>query len=127
MHEWQRGGFELRRQRSSVSADNVALRDGEIDRYIEIRSSRGKRDAFDITRDERIAAMRSEIGSMYWIFVVEHLGDGQNPKVKAVWNLLADECVSTEPEESIVVEGWRASGRQLSLAFAHAAQAADSE
>jgi hypothetical protein len=124
-YEWQRGGFELRRQGPRVGADYVAVRDGKIDRYIEIKSSRGKKDAFDMTRDERLAGMDRDIGPKYWIYVVEHLGDGQDPTVTAVLNPVADERVSKEPKGSIVVKGWRASERQCSLAFAPAAETAD--
>jgi len=119
-YEWQRGGFELKRQGSGVGADYVAVRDGEIDRYIEIKSSKGNKDVFDMTRNERIAAMKPDIGSMYWIYVVEHLGDGQDPTVTAVWNPVADEGVSKEPKGSIAVKGWRTSERQWSLIFARA-------
>ena len=124
-YEWQRGGYELKRQRSGVGADYISMLGGRIDRFIEIKSSRGNKGSLDMTRIERLAAMRPDIGPKYWIYVVEHLGDEQDPTVTAVWNPVEDPDLPKEPKGAIVVKGWRASKCQWSLKFAREKSVAD--
>ena len=124
--ERQRGGFGLERQGPMVGADYVSMRGDQVDRFIEIKSSRKSIDAFDMTRSERMASMKPEYVAKYWVYLVEHLGDGQDPTVTAVWNPVKDERVSKEPKGAIGVRGWRAAQRQSSLTFTHAAGSTDS-
>lgn len=115
--ERQRGGFVLERQGPMVGADYISMSGDRVDRYIEIKASRKSIEAFSMTRAERIAATKPNIASKYWIYLVEHLGDGQAPVVTAIWNPVKDERVAWEPKGDIAVKGWRAAKQQSSLTF----------
>ena len=106
--EWTRDGLELTRQGPKVGADHIAGRDGAIERYIEIKSfSNRAPDSFLLTRDEYRAALDSEIGPKYWVYVVEHLRDGEIPIVSAVFNPVRQEEVEKEPVGDLRIVGWR--------------------
>ena len=106
--KWTRDGLELTRQGSRVGVDHIVERDGVIQRYIEIKAFGARApDSFPLTRDERRAALDPEIGLKYWVYVVEHLRDGEIPVVSAVFNPLRQEEVEKEPVGDLRIVGWR--------------------
>jgi hypothetical protein len=92
-----------------VGADYVAS-DG---RYIEVKAFSGSApNSFDLEAPEWRAAQHPEIADRYWVYIVEHLRDGQPPQVTAVFNPVTDEATSKEPTGKMRVRGWRSSRTQ---------------
>ncbi len=107
--ERERGDYEIVRQGTLVGADYLSVRGGVTDRYIEVKAFGGTAgDSFELTRAERKAAGEPAIAPRYWVYVVEHLRDGESPVVTALFNPIADPQLSKEPVGAVNIRGWRA-------------------
>lgn len=101
-YERQRG-CSVTRQGPLVGADFLAS-DG---RYIEVKSFSGAAgDAFDLEAPEWQAAQRPGVGENYFVYVVEHVADGQNPRLMVLPNPMASETVRKEPTGKLRVSRW---------------------
>jgi len=108
-YELSTRGTSIVRQGPRVGADYVAS-DG---RYIEVKAFSGSApNSFDLEAPEWRAAQHPEIADRYWVYIVEHLRDGQPPQVTAVFNPVTDEATSKEPTGKMRVRGWRSSRTQ---------------
>lgn len=96
-------GRTVTRQGDLVGADFVAS-DG---RYIEVKAFSGTSEGFDLEPAEWRAARRPDVGLQYWVYVVEHLRDGQAPVVSAIFNPVLDASVMKEPTGKLRVRRWR--------------------
>ena len=107
--------FELRdrgctvdRQGPGVGADYVAS-DG---RYIEVKAfGEAAPNSFEMEATEWRAAQTEGIAHRYWVYVVEHLRDGQAPKITAIHNPVLDDATAKEPTGKVRVNGWRSSAK----------------
>jgi hypothetical protein len=108
-YELARRGCTVVRQGPNVGADFVAS-DG---RYIEVKAfSEAAPDSFELEAPEWRAAQHPEVADRYWVYVVEHLRDGEPPKITAVFNPVLDDATSKEPTGKLRVRGWKASQTQ---------------
>jgi hypothetical protein len=107
--EMKRGGHVVHRQGALVGADYVA----DDGRYIELKASGGvAEDSFILEPSEWQAALDPKTGADYWVYVVEHLTDGKEPEVTAVFNPVLDSRLRQNPVGKMKVSGWRAATRQ---------------
>jgi hypothetical protein len=103
-------GCTVVRQGPLVGADYVAS-DG---RYIEVKAfGEAASDSFEMEPAEWRAAQTDGISHRYWIYVVEHLRDGQPPKITAIHNPVLDEATIKDQLGKIRVRGWRSSSRKF--------------
>lgn len=114
VEEFERSqGRTVTRQGDLVGADYVAS-DG---RYIEVKAFSGTSEGFDLEPAEWRVARRPDIGPRYWVYVVEHLRDGQAPVVSAVFNPIVDESVTKEPTGKLRVRRWRSATTVATATF----------
>jgi hypothetical protein len=107
--ELETRGTTITRQGSGVGADFLAS-DG---RYIEVKAFSGEAGiSFDLEPTEWRAAQRPGIGDRYWVYVVEHLRDGQPPKITAVLNPVTDDATQKEPTGKLRIRGWKSATTQ---------------
>jgi hypothetical protein len=105
----KRGGHVEHRQGALVGADYVA----DDGRYIELKASGGvAEDSFVLEPSEWQAALDPKTGADYWVYVVEHLTDGKEPEVTAVFNPVLDTRLRQNPVGKMKVSGWRAASRR---------------
>jgi hypothetical protein len=103
-----RGNYTLTKQGPAVGYDFVSSREGTIDRCIEMKVSSGKAsDEFELTWYEYRAATHPELGERYWVYIVEHALDDNEPVVTAIFNPVRDEGVVKEPAGDVKIRGWR--------------------
>ena len=80
-------GCTIARQGANVGSDFVAS-DG---RFIEVKAFGGSApDSVDFQASEWRRAQQPEAAAEYWLYVVEHLRDGQPPRITAVLNPVVD-------------------------------------
>lgn len=114
VEEFERSqGRTVVRQDDLVGADFVA-NDG---RYIEVKAFSATSEGFDLEPAEWRVARRSDVGPQYWVYVVEHLRDGQAPVVSAIFNPILDESVTTEPTGKLRVRRWRSATTVATATF----------
>ncbi|MBA2719825.1 MAG: DUF3883 domain-containing protein [Chloroflexi bacterium] len=103
-YELSNRGCTIVRQGPNVGADYVAS-DG---RYIEVKAFSGRApDTVELEPPEWRAAQHPEIADRYWVYVVEHLRDGQAPMITAVFNPVLDESTSKQNTGKLRVRGWK--------------------
>ncbi len=123
-YELETRGVTITRQSSGVGADFVAS-DG---RYIEVKAFSGEAgSSFDLEPTEWRAAKRPGIGERYWVYVVEHLKDGQPPKITAIFNPVTDEFTQKVPTGKLRIRGWRSAATRHSGEFGERTIAADAD
>ena len=106
--ELRRGGHRVDRQPALVGADYVA----DDGRYIEVKATGGTaEDAFDLQESEWSAALDPRLRDDYWVYIVEHLTDGHEPTVTAVFNPVRDDNLDQSPVGKMRVTGWRSAAR----------------
>ena len=82
-------------------------------RYIEVKATGGTaEDAFDLQESEWSAALDPRLRDDYWVYIVEHLTDGEEPTVTAVFNPVRDDNLDQSPVGKMRVTGWRSAVRQ---------------
>ena len=107
--ELRRGAHRIDRQAALVGADYVA----DDGRYIEVKATGGTaEDAFDLEESEWGAALDPRLRDDYWVYVVEHLADDQEPTVTAVFNPVRDDNLSQSPVGKMRITGWRSAARE---------------
>lgn len=113
--ELETRGCTVVRQGPGVGADYVAS-DG---RYIEVKAFGGDApDSFEMEATEWRAAQNPAIADRYWVYVVEHLRDGQPPLITALFNPVLDDSTSKEPTGKLKVRGWKSTRTQRVGEFA---------
>lgn len=112
--EMRRGGHRIDRQPALVGADYIA----DDGRYIEVKATGGAADdAFDLQESEWSAALDPRIRDAYWVYIVEHLTDGQEPIVTAIFNPVRDDNLGQAPVGKMRVTGWRMARRRSRVQF----------
>lgn len=114
VEEYERSrGCSVTRQGSNVGADYLAS-DG---RYIEVKSFSGPApNAFELEAPEWQAAQQPGIGENYYVYVIEHVADGQNPRLIAIPNPMTSEAMVKTPTGKLRISGWASEKRSV-IAF----------
>jgi hypothetical protein len=123
-YETEKRGCTVTRQGPNVGADYLAS-DG---RYIEVKSFSGEAGAFELEVPEWQAAQRPDIAANYYVYIVEHVADGETPRLIILPNPMTTEAIRKEPSGKVRISGWSAVRRKvIDFQAKHAAREASPE